>query len=401
MTLFRKTYAHLRSFPRDLWILWSATFLNQLGFIVFPFLLLYLTQHLGFSLAKSSFVYVAFGSTLMISSFIAGNIIDRIGPEKVLLTALAGNSLVMFIFPAIHHYGYILIMSMIWGVTFGIYRPASQTLTSFLSPPGEQKITFSVMRLSTNLGMSMGPLLGGFLVAKSFSSIFIVNGISNTIAGIIILLGLKSAVKKNMRVSTKLTFIQTAGFLKQDKILRIFLLGLLPVVMVFFQHEASLAVFLTQNLRFSYHFYGFLFTINTLMIVFFEILLNVATREWDSRTSFIIGSLLITIGFMGFAWVTQVWQIIALTVIWTLGEMILFPAASAFVADIAAEKNRGAYMGLFSMNQNAALLLGLWGGSFLMSYFGAHVLWIICGFWGLLSLVFFTRLPLNAKQACL
>jgi len=393
MILFQKTYAHLKSFPRDMWVLWTATFLNQLGFIVFPFLLLYLTQHLGFSLAKSSFVYVAFGMTLMIASFIAGNIIDRIGPEKVLLTALAGNSIVMFIFPAIHHYSTILIMSMIWGVTFGIYRPASQTLTSFLSPPGEQKITFSVMRLSTNLGMSMGPLLGGFLVAKSFSSIFIVNGTSNLIAAMIIILGLKSAFKKTPRHSTKLTFIQTAAFLKQDKILRIFLLGLLPVVMVFFQHEASLAVFLTQNLRFSYHFYGFLFTINTLMIVFFEILLNVATRAWGAKTSFITGSLLITLGFTGFAFATQAWQIILLTVIWTLGEMILFPAASGFVADLTSEKNRGAYMGLFSMNQNAALLLGLWGGSFLMSYLGAQILWIICGFWGLLSLLIFIKLP--------
>jgi len=393
--LFRKTFEYLKSFPRDLWILWSATFLNQLGFIVFPFLLLYLTQHLGFSLAKSSFVYVSFGISLMISSFIVGNIIDRIGPEKVLLSALISNAIVMFIFPMIHHYLTILAMSMIWGVTFGIYRPASQTLTSFLSPPGEQKITFSVMRLSTNLGMSIGPLLGGFLVAKSFSSIFIVNGTSNLIAAIIIISGLKSAVKKNRRASTKLTFIQTAGFLKQDKILRIFLLGLLPVVMVFFQHEASLAIFLTQNLRFSYHFYGFLFTINTLMIVFFEILLNVATREWDSKTSFITGSLLITLGFIGFAWATQAWQVITLTVIWTLGEMILFPASSAFVADIAAEKNRGAYMGLFSMNQNAALLLGLWGGSFLMSYLGAQMLWMICGFWGLISLLFFMKLPVR------
>ncbi len=397
MTLFRQTYSHLKSFPRDLWILWTATFLNQLGFIVFPFLLLYLTQHLGFSLARSSFVYVAFGFTLMISSFIAGNIIDRIGPEKVLLTALAGNSIVMFIFPAIHHYIAILIMSMIWGATFGIYRPASQTLTSFLSPPGEQKITFSVMRLSSNLGMSMGPLLGGFLVAKSFSSIFIVNGTSNLIATIIILLGLKSALRKNPRVSTKLTFVQTASFLKQDKILRIFLLGLLPVTMVFFQHEASLAIFLTQKLHFSYHFYGFLFTINTLMIVFFEILLNVATREWSSRTSFIIGSILISLGFMGFAWATQAWQVIILAVIWTLGEMILFPASSAFVADIAAEKNRGAYMGLFSMNGNAALLFGLWGGSFLMSYLGTETLWIICGFWGLLSLLFFMKLPYTSR----
>jgi MFS family permease len=244
----------------------------------------------------------------------------------------------------------------------------------------------------------MGPLLGGFLVAKSFSSIFIVNGLSNTIAAIIIFIGLRSYSKKRSHISTRLTFMQTASFLKQDKTLRIFLLGLLPVMMVFFQHEASLAVFLTQNLRFSYHFYGFLFTINTLMIVFFEILLNVATSEWRSRTSFIIGSILISLGFMGFAWATQAWQVIVLAIIWTLGEMILFPAASAFVADIALEKNRGAYMGLFSMNQNAALLLGLWGGSLALSYFGPQILWIICGFWGLLSLIFFLKLPLPFNE---
>lgn len=391
-SLLKKTYGHLSLFPRDMWILSIATFLNQMGVVAFAFLLLYLTQHLGFSLAQSSIVYIVFGTSLTVFSFIAGNIIDRIGPEKTIIISLLGNALVMFSFPYAHHYLSVLIMSVLWGIFYGAYRPCAQTLVSLLTPHGEQKIAFSVYRLSINLGVSMGPLIGGYLVARNFASIFYINATASFLAALLIGFGLKNIFNNKPQKSSVLTLLQTVSILKSDKLMRWFLMGLFPITMVFFQHESTLAVFLVNNHHFSYHFYGFLFTVNTLMIVCCEIVLNVAMINWSPRLSFIAGSGFIALGFLGFSVASTSIQIIGLTMIWTLGEMIFYPAGSAFVANCATAQNRGTYMGLYSMISNAGQFLGLGGGAILLHYVGGTLFWILCGLLWIPCLIIFYQI---------
>ena len=62
-------------------------------------------------------------------------------------------------------------------------------------------------------------------------------------------------------------------------------------------------------------------------------------------------------------------------VIWTFGEMLLFPAMVAHLGEIAPDRQRGAYMGAYSMSLSVALTIGPWIGTQLLSAFGATVLW--------------------------
>jgi MFS family permease len=171
----------------------------------------------------------------------------------------------------------------------------------------------------------------------------------------------------------------------------------MPPMMVFILHEGPLSVYLIHDLAFSTHFYALLFTINTLIIVFLEILLNVAMVQFSHRACIMIGSVLISLGFAGLVFTKSAMGIIFLAVIWTFGEMILFPSASAFVSELAAENVRGSYMGMYNTASNIAIMLGLWLGSVIMGYWGATSLWVISGIWGLVSLLFFIRLPGHLK----
>lgn len=397
MTIFHRTYSRLKALPSAMWVLFTATFLNQLGFMVFPFLLLYLTQHMGFSLAKSSFVFVGNGIALIVSSFLAGNLVDRIGPEKTIIGSLFGNAAIMFIFVFLHSYWALFAAATFWGVVFGAYRPAVQTLVSFIASAENQRMAFSVQRLATNLGMSMGPLIGSFIIMYHFSLIFMINGFANIIAMTILFFGLRKVAyvsKKHLKI---LSLKNMLFLLAADRNLRLFLLGFMPAMMVFILHEGPLSVHLIRDLSFSTHFYALLFTINTLIIVFLEILLNASMMQLSHRTCLMIGCVLIAFGFAGLAFLESAAGIIFLTIMWTFGEMILFPAASAFVSEMAAENVRGSYMGMYNTANNIAVMLGLWLGGSVMGYWGSMVLWIVSGIWGLISLVFFIRLPGHMK----
>lgn len=70
-----------------------------------------------------------------------------------------------------------------------------------------------------------------------------------------------------------------------DPVLRAFLIAILPVAIVFFQHNSAMPLFLVHNLKMSEANYGMLFS------------LNAATSHWSHRRALALGSMLFAVGF--------------------------------------------------------------------------------------------------------
>ena len=174
-----------------------------------------------------------------------------------------------------------------------------------------------------------------------------------------------------------------------DANLQVFLLGIIPVIIVFWQHQSTMPLYLVRDLHFSTSAYGMLFTLSTLMVVTMEIPLNSLMAHWPHRRTFVLGCSLMTLGFGALA-VARSHVEVALTVaIWTVGEMILFPAMSAYVSEIAPEGKRGEYMGFYSMGFNFALMAAPGLGTFALEHYGPTLLWLAMLAIGSLSVLIF------------
>jgi MFS family permease len=145
---------------------------------------------------------------------------------------------------------------------------------------------------------------------------------------------------------------------------------------VFFQIEGPLALFLVDDLSLSPAFYGGLFTLNTVMIVFLEVPLNAATSHWPHRRGLALGALLFAIGSGAWGISHGPVAVISAMVVWTFGEMLLFPQAAAYVAEIAPPERRGAYMGAYMLAFSIAFSFAPWLGTSTYSRFGAGLLWL-------------------------
>ena len=160
-----------------------------------------------------------------------------------------------------------------------------------------------------------------------------------------------------------------------DADLRVFLLGVVPVIIVFWQHQSTMPLFLVRDLHFSTSAYGMLFTLSTLMIVTMEIPLTSLTSHWPHRRTFVIGCSLTAIGFGALALARSYFAIALTVVIWTIGEMILFPTMSAYVAEIAPNGRQGEYMGFYAMGFNFALMAAPALGTFGLERYGPTLFW--------------------------
>jgi MFS family permease len=66
------------------------------------------------------------------------------------------------------------------------------------------------------------------------------------------------------------------------------------------------------------------------------------------------------------------------TALWTVGEVVGFPVASAMVANLSPIELRGRYQGAFSMCWGIAFTVAPIGAGETMQRLGARTLWLLC-----------------------
>ncbi|KTC98716.1 MFS transporter [Legionella erythra] len=369
----------------------AAIFINQVGNITYIFLIPYATKNLGFPLSQAATVLLVFNFSMLLSSAISGFFIDKYGSHKILITSLICNGFTLLLFPMAKNYYHCICITLLWGFFYGLYRPSAQTLLTLLVPVESYKLIFIIYRFTLNIGMSIGPALGGYLALNYFSLVTIINGVANLVAASVLMVTLIKFINTNSSVSTNTAKIEF-GLLKSNQAILFFLLSMLFVFMIFFQHQAPLVLFFENELHLPLNFYGLIFTINTLLIVFFELPLNFLMLKLNNKATLTIGASLIALGFAGFYFCTQKWGIVLMVTIWTLGEMVLFPAASSYIAENSSPNVRGKYMALYNTCINLGMLLGPWLGISVIQRYGYQNLWALCGALGLVSVCLFSYL---------
>jgi MFS family permease len=377
----------LSGLPREIWLLFATNLINRAGMMVLPFLVLYLTRELGFSVARAGFVFAVYGATAIVAGPIAGKLSDRIGALPIMRASLISSGIALLLFPLAKSYAAVIAITILWAGCAELFRPASLAAITHVVSPAQRKSAYALNRLAINLGMSIGPALGGFLAAVSFRAMFVVDALTTLIAGAVLAL-------TNWRLATggqsaqpdDDTHLEVRSILR-DRRLAIFLLASVMVGIVFFQHESALPLYMVQYLHMSPAFYGTLFTINTLLIVALEVPLNSATSRWPNTWSLVAGCLLFAIGFGALAFVSSATGVLAMVVVWTFGEMMLFPAMAAHLGEIAPDSLRGTYMGAYSMSLSVALTLGPWLGTQLLATTGAVGVWSVMFALGALAAV--------------
>ena len=390
-------YSSLRGLPREAWILCGAVLVNRMGTMVIPFLILYLTRELGVSPSRAALAMAVYGIGAVATAPLAGRLADRIGPRRIVTVSLLCAGLLLLPYPWLRSYWAIVGLTFAWSVAGEALRPASLSWISGVVPPSQRRAAFALNRLAVNLGMSIGPAVAGFIVARSFAAIFILDALTSIAAGGILLLATREALPAAGAPPPETP--PPARRALRDPAFLYFLLGCLPVQIVFFQHASTLPLYLVRDLGLSESIYGMMFTINTLLIILLEVPLNGATSGWPHRRTLALGALLTGLGFGGVGLAGSAAGVALMVVVWTFGEMILLPGSAAFAADAAPPERRGEYLGIYSMSFSSAFALAPWLGARTMELWSPRALWAGAALCGALSALLLSRVRIARSPA--
>ena len=336
-----------------------------------PFLTLYFTRELHWPAQRAAAIVTLYGAVAFLVAPIAGRLCDRWGTRRLMGATLTASGLIMLVFPLARGFGSVALLTVAWALAGESFRPANMTAITESAPPEQRKQAYALHRAAINLGMSAGPAIGGFLATASFSMIWIVDGATTLMAA-----GVLAAFLDEARPAPGAggSAAPSARALSDPKLLSC-LLGCVLISLVFFQHESALPLHLVGGLGLRPSFYGLLFTVNTGLIVALEIPLNHATARWSHRRTMAVGAALFAVGFGGYGLCREAWHVVAATVVWTFGEMILMPGMSNYIGSIAPADRRGEYMGLYLTAFGLGFMLGPLAGVSLLERAGPGALW--------------------------
>ncbi len=396
-------WSGLKEIPRNIWILSAATLIYRSGTMVLPFMALYVVSELNVTTGNAGLVLAAYGVGAFVSAPFTGRMSDRFGSVRLMIISLFASGIFLIGYSFVTDFYIFLLLSFFWAVIAEAFRPASMSFVSTEAPADRRKTAFALYRLAINLGISIGPLIGGVLSTTNFHLLFYVDGITSISASVFLMFSHLSETKKSGVNNNETKENQTEHLIKKANVFKnrrfvFLLLAIIPTGMVFFQIIGALPLFIVDELGFSRATFGVMISINTMLIIFFEVPLNDAMRNWANWKALVFASFLTGFGFGLFSLLHTISGIILSIIIWTFGEMIFFPAANDYVSVISPENQRGEYMGYFQMTFSFAFMIGPWMGTEVLESFGSFTLWTGCFVFGTISALMMLNLKSNKRN---
>lgn len=375
--------------PPSAWVLFAGSFVNRLGTFVLPFITIYLTRR-GYSAPQAGFAIAGYGLGGLVAQAVGGLMADRIGRRNAIaVSMLSAGALTLALWRAT---SLALIYPLMVGLGFfgELHRPASGALIADLLPSERRVTAFTLYRLAVNIGWACGLALGGILAERSFAILFVGDAATSMTFGLISLVALPHGTRTARHEEAHLETARRS--IMADRGFLLFLASVLLAAAVYAQNVSTLPLHI-RDAGYNATTYGLLQALNGAIVVLVELPVIAWTQRHDRLRMVALGHLLIGLAFASLLFADTIPLLVGMVVVWTFGEMIESPVASAIAADRAPAHARGRYQSAFGSMFGVAWILGPVLGTTVFTWSPA-ALWLGCGLLGLAA----TALPLAARR---
>jgi MFS family permease len=395
--------------PRPVWILNAGMAVNSVGNgLVVPFLLIYLHNVRGFSLAEAGLVPTVHFATALVFGVAAGATFDRVGGRATAATALVLLAVGFGLFPLVREVWHAVALAAVAGAGRGAFWPSYSGLLAAVTPNELRPSAYAVQRVGGNLGLALGSLLAGLIVVVSepetFTIIFLLN--AATCVAFAATLPLVPAVGTGTRERAAGTY---RDVVRDRTFLALIAVNFAFVTVGVALLNSVLPLFAKNDVGVGERVIGAIFVVNTIAIVLAQF---PVTRLLEGRRRMpalaVMGatwalSWLLALAAAGTSriWLGATFLLVAATV-FALGECIHGVVQGPLVSDLAPAELRGRYMAAWLTTAQLGFALGPALGAVALSASPA-VLWLgaaaVCTLCGLAALAVEEGLPAMLRRS--
>jgi MFS family permease len=248
------------------------------------------------------------------------------------------------------------------------------------------------MRLSNNLGISIGPVIGGFVATSSYTLAFYFAS-AGMIAYSLLMAGFGRETLPERAPATKASqpreFLGGYPAILADGQFMAFLANFTLVSSSAILIWTIMAAYAKNNFGISENVYKWIPVTNALMVVTLQQLVTRFAKRWRPLSVLAAGSLFYAIGVGSVALAGSFSSFWVCMVVMTLGEMMLAPTSSTYAANLAPAEKRGRYMSLYGLSWPVGQGIAPVFGGFLSDQVGIRAPWVCGGAAALIGMLIF------------
>ena len=375
----------IRQYPRQFWLV-SVVLMLAYTFhsMLWPFILIYASQKLSQSLTAVTILLTINAAVGMVTTFLGGAIADRFGRKWVMALALIFCAFSWYLFRMANTTAFFIALMALNGATTPLYRLAADAMMADLVPAQDRIEAYSILRMGNNIGVALGPAIGGFTAAISYNVSFTIAGIGLFFCGLLVMIFSSETIPVRKPVDQKLAKVDGGyGHLLHDK-------PFLSLIGAFTLNRFSsaimwlmLGVYVKGNFGINESLFGFIPMTNAAMVIFFQVLTTRWVKQHDPKWMMVLGALIYSVALFGVAFGQGFWAFWLCMAVATIGEMILVPITTTTAAMMAPEEMRGRYMSVYTLTNGLGSGVGPLVGGVLSDSFGPVTTWYGGGLIGL------------------
>ncbi|HPX65959.1 MAG TPA: MFS transporter [Anaerolineaceae bacterium] len=386
-------------YSSQFWLMFVGLVISSTGTtMIWPFLTVYASSKLSMPMAAIMGL-MSFNSVAgLVSSILAGSLVDRFGRKGVMTVGLVGAAAVYAGYIFATQYWHFVLLLIFAGFFSPLYRVGTNVTVADVVEAEHRAHAYSITRMGHNIGVALGPILGGFVLAKSYNIGFISASLALLVYGAIVVIFIKETMPtQNARESLREQFLIYKEALKNLRFSWMIVSHTLMEICSTFMW-VMLAVHMKNNFAYNEDVYRWLPTTNALMVILLQVVITRFVQRWRDTKVMILGAMFYPISMLIIAFSNHFWGFWLSMVVLTMGELIVSPTASAYVANLAEPEKRGRYLGMFSLTWPLAMAVGPVTGGFLSDKIGITAPWLAAAVVGVLAVLSFWGLDRYSQK---
>jgi predicted MFS family arabinose efflux permease len=362
--------------PRPVWILSLGGLANAVGNgLAFPFLVIYLHTVRGISLGTAGLVLATIGTVSLLAGPAVGVVVDRIGGRATLAVALVLLAVGFGSFPLIHEPWHAFLAAAVAGLGNAGFWPSQSALLAGLTPPARRHAAFALQRVTRNLGIGLGGVVGGLIATTSNPTSFTVLFLLDA-ATFLVFVAALAFVPEPVLPEEDDDGVPAPGryadVLRDRALVGLVVLNVLFVAAGYAQFEL-LPVFAKNEAGVTETGIGLIFFVNTLVIVLAQFPLSKALEGRRRMAALAVMCVLWAVAWilvcLGGLWLAAAAAAVVFglaAIVFGLGECFQGPVQGALVADLAPPRLRGRYMAVSTISWDIGFIVGPAVGGFVL-----------------------------------
>jgi len=363
-------------YPRAFWPLFWGTWISATGgSMVWPFLTLYLRQRIEAPLALIASLLTLNAAVGLATTAIAGLVVDRFGRKGPMGVGLLGSGLALLgMIPASSLPAWAVWMALLGG--FGpIYRVGGDAMVADLIEPSQRASAYALLRMIANLGVAIGPALGGLIVSTSYPLAFVIGGLAHILFALLVWLGTRETRPRTPAASEVAPWKGGYEEILRDRPFLAFCGFYTLAGMAYALMMVLLPVYVKENFGVPERLYGLIMATNAAMVVAFQYGITRLAARFRELPVLAAGALFYAAGVGSVAWGRSFPAFLSSMVVLTIGEMLMIPTATTWTANRAPVEARGRYMSVYGLTWGVGFGLGPVVGGMLHDRLSPVAIW--------------------------